>query len=84
MNIINPVSIIYLLFCVKTSLLAQTVHEDSYKASNCPVVKTSRGDISGIREQTVLGNSTFCAYRGIRYGEAPVGKLRFKVFIDSF
>lgn len=48
---------------------------------NCPIIKTTLGAISGIRQKTVLGNGTFCSYRGIRYAEAPIGKLRFKVYI---
>lgn len=47
--------------------------------SDCPVISTKLGDISGIRQHTVFGNGTFCSYRGIRYAEPPIGKLRFKV-----
>lgn len=79
---VNSVAILYLLFYVTVSLTAQTVHRYSVNKLNCPVIKTKLGNISGIREQTVLGNSSLCAYRGIRYGEPPVGKLRFKVSID--
>lgn len=45
----------------------------------CPVINTKLGYISGVQQQTVLGNGTFCSYKGIRFGEAPIGKLRFKV-----
>ena len=74
-----PVIIVYLLFCLKNSLNAHSL----YRANKlvCPLIKTSLGDIAGIREQTVLGNSSFCSYRGIRYAEAPIGELRFKVSI---
>lgn len=46
---------------------------------DCPVIKTTLGDIAGIRQDTVFGKNTFCSYRGIRYAEAPIGELRFKV-----
>lgn len=46
---------------------------------SCPVINTKLGYISGVQQQTVLGNGTFCSYKGIRFGEAPIGKLRFKV-----
>ncbi|XP_055296930.1 juvenile hormone esterase-like [Sitodiplosis mosellana] len=78
---INSVIILHLLVCLASSLFAQVPHRAS--ELDCPVIETKLGNIAGIRQQTVLGNSSFCSYRGIRYAVAPVGKLRFKAPIPS-
>ncbi|XP_055296943.1 juvenile hormone esterase-like [Sitodiplosis mosellana] len=78
---INSVLILHLLVCLASSLFAQVPHRASQL--DCPVIETTLGNIAGIRQQTVLGNSSFCSYRGIRYAVAPVGKLRFKAPIPS-
>lgn len=72
------------LLCTATIITAEIPNTDPRTIDianelDCPVIKTTLGNISGIRQQTVFGNHSFCSYRGIRYGEAPVGKLRFKV-----
>lgn len=43
-----------------------------------PKVKTPAGVFQGSLLTTRLGKTIY-AFRGIRYGEAPVGELRFKV-----
>lgn len=43
-----------------------------------PIVMTSVGKVSGIREKTTEGK-TFFSYYGIPYAKPPVGDLRFKV-----
>lgn len=64
------------LLCFGSTSYAQITKTET---PECPVVTTKLGRISGIREKTVLGNESFCSYRGIRYAEPPIGKLRFKV-----
>lgn len=84
MTQISLVTILCVLFKIISNSSAQTahgVHETIFDQLNCPVIKTTLGNISGIQQHTVLGNNTFCSYRGIQYAEAPVGKLRFKVKI---
>ena len=81
MTLVIFVMIMPLLFCLASSSTSQVLH--SYNASDCPVIKTTLGNIAGIRQHTVLGNGSFCSYRGIRYAEAPVGELRFKVSFHS-
>lgn len=45
----------------------------------CKIIETRLGNISGSELTTVFGNKKYCGYRGIRYGKAPIGDLRFKV-----
>lgn len=45
-----------------------------------PIVQTENGKIKGSILETRLG-VLFKAFRGIRYGKAPIGDLRFKVNI---
>lgn len=44
----------------------------------CPIVSTPFGKLMGSIMQSRLGKTIF-SYKGIRYGQAPVGKLRFMV-----
>lgn len=53
--------------------------QESTDTFSCPVINTTLGSISGVRQQTVLGSEDFCSYRGIRYAQPPVDQLRFKV-----
>lgn len=46
-----------------------------------PIVQTENGPIKGSVLQTRLGEQ-FLGFRGIRYGKAPVGDLRFKVSVS--
>lgn len=45
-----------------------------------PIVNTPLGSILGTIQTSRNGND-FYSFRGIRYAEAPVGDLRFKVRI---
>ena len=47
--------------------------------SGCKVVKTKIGLIDGVRLRTIWAGNSFCGYRGIRFGQPPLGDLRFKV-----
>ncbi|XP_071518499.1 carboxylic ester hydrolase-like isoform X2 [Panulirus ornatus] len=50
-----------------------------------PVVTTSSGQVSGIREKSTKGN-VFYSYHSIPYAQPPVGELRFKdpVMVESW
>lgn len=48
-------------------------------SSECSVKIKHLGQVSGIQLNTVFGGKPFCGYKGIRFGQAPVGDLRFKV-----
>lgn len=48
-----------------------------------PIVRTNLGQIRGRSMTSRLGQS-FHAFRGIRYAEAPVDKLRFQVYLRDF
>ena len=43
------------------------------------VLKTQKGNVRGKRVDTDQGNYYY-SFRGIRYAQAPVGKLRFMVW----
>lgn len=47
--------------------------------NGCKVIETDLGQIRGTPLTTVFGGKPFCGYRGIKYGQPPVGDLRFKV-----
>lgn len=47
------------------------------------VIETTSGLVRGNVLQTPFSNTTFRAYRGIPYAEAPIGKRRFKVDITK-
>lgn len=49
------------------------------KESELPVINTNLGQIRGRVLESRLGKP-FIAFRGIRYAEAPINDLRFKVF----
>lgn len=43
------------------------------------IVETKNGLIRGVRLKTLLKNLDYFAFRGVPYGKAPIGELRFKV-----
>lgn len=53
-----------------------------YSISNadeaCPILFTPLGKMIGSTLESRLGKTIY-SYRGIRYAQAPVGQLRFKV-----
>lgn len=48
------------------------------------VVRTDLGEVRGNILETILNKRSFYAFRGIRYGKAPLGALRFKVICLPF
>lgn len=72
-----------IFLCFTFIVLAVGSDDRVYSAveSGCEVVKTKLGLISGVRLRTIWGGNSFCGYRGIRFGQPPVGDLRFKVWI---
>lgn len=63
------------VLCCVNSLQAETKNNP---ADRKPIVQTDNGKIQGSTLQSRLG-VLFYAFRGIRYGKAPIGDLRFKV-----
>ena len=43
------------------------------------VVKTDKGDVKGAKKDVDSGKFTFYEFKGIKYGKAPTGALRFMV-----
>lgn len=44
-------------------------------------VQTKDGYVRGVRNKTLIKGIDFYSFKGIRYGQAPVGDLRFKVSV---
>lgn len=63
------------LLCVK---LSQQEETKGNPIDRNPIVQTENGPVKGSALQTRLG-VLFYAFRGIRYAQAPIGDLRFKV-----
>lgn len=66
------------LFGLTAVVLQVVAIEDS------KVVNTDLGDVRGNILETILNKRPFHAFRGIRYGKAPIGALRFKVIYLIF
>jgi hypothetical protein len=66
-------SIAFFIFVV--FLMTMNVHNSVLQE---PVVDTDLGKIQGVVLTTLLEKS-FYAFRGIRYGKAPIEELRFRV-----
>ena len=47
------------------------------------VVNVKDGTIRGILEKTLFDRKEFYAFKGIQYGQPPVGNLRFKVSVKN-
>lgn len=69
---------ILLCFCLCFALALQGTRADVNVCEESAVVQTPLGEIRGSVLQSRLGNH-FYAFRGIRYAQAPIGPLRFKV-----
>lgn len=68
-------------YLIEISEITYLQHSGSISV-DCEVIETKSGKISGTKLLALFGDrndTSFYAYRGIRYGKAPVGKLRFKV-----
>lgn len=62
------------VFIFSLTALVQVFAIDEFK-----LVRTDLGDVRGNILETILNKRSFYAFRGIRYGKAPLGALRFKV-----
>ena len=62
-------SILVFLFLAIASAIAEEI-----------TVKTDKGAVKGVRVDHDFGQYYY-SFRGIRYAQAPVGKLRFKVMV---
>ncbi|KAG7171451.1 Venom carboxylesterase-6-like 10 [Homarus americanus] len=69
MNLFPRLTVVMLV-----SLLTVTLAEE---ADDVPVVTTSTGQVSGIKEESV-GGKHFFSYHSIPFAEPPLGDLRFK------
>lgn len=67
--------IVAILICVFNNSYGRVL----LKESELPVINTNLGQIRGRVLESRLGKP-FIAFRGIRYAEAPIDDLRFKVF----
>lgn len=71
------------IICVILSIFLVCGHGSSTQGKS-PRVNTETGIFEGSILATRLGKTIY-AFRGIRYAEAPVGELRFKVsFVLGF
>lgn len=65
-------------FCLWFAIALQGNRADVNSSEDSPVVQTALGEIRGRVLRSRLGNR-FYAFRGVRYAQAPIGSLRFKV-----
>lgn len=73
------------VFCVFSVLFATIITLAIYfllKTNEWPLVTISNGNkLRGCILKTRLNNN-FYAFRAVRYGEPPIGELRFKVILN--
>lgn len=66
----------FVIFFVLIFSFSETIYAENIGEN--PIVQAKDGQIKGNILTSRLGEK-FIAFRGIRYAEAPVGSLRFKV-----
>lgn len=81
MAVLNTYFAFFLCFTLVVSVFGRGKTMYLNAELGCKVVNTRLGLISGVQLSTIWGGKPFCGYRGIRFGQAPVGDLRFKVRI---
>lgn len=60
-------------------LLTLLVSIQCIKAEEPPTIETSTGLVKGFKQTTYFSGTEYYSFKGIPYGEPPIGQLRFEV-----
>lgn len=58
---------------------ATTVHSAQDDDANFKVIEIENGSVRGKKKLTIFEKKAYYSFKGIPYGQAPIGELRFKV-----
>lgn len=70
------VKLFYFVLAIVAALKIICVRCDEFK-----IIESSAGAIRGAKQTTDYKKVDYYSFKGIPYAEAPIGDLRFKVFI---